>query len=155
MRKCDYCGTLNENILNCSGCAAPLSDKSTPEHTSERCEPFSYNGYIAWPERDLMRNIFTVHFYLGDLLVESISVSHEVLMQFVPEACEYMPFFYDLLKVAQGEEEVFRIKEQNVPRPKMFEIRCVPSPQEEYARGLSMTDVYQAVREHQAVGVLQ
>lgn len=116
---CEYCHSEGQTGKCCSKCGAPTREEI------KRGTPFLYNGYIVWLGRDYSRDTCDVSFYLGERLVQTISVPYRNLREFVPEGCDSMDFFYKLLTVAIGEVEVLRVKEMNTKSPAMFEIRRI------------------------------
>lgn len=150
MRKCDYCGTVSAGEGKCPGCQSPSFDNE-PAETIREGHPFHYNGYVVWWLADWRYDTAEYLFYLGDTLVERFTVSQDVLRVFVPEHCEVMPFIWDLFKVAQGEEEVAWVMEQNAVKPAVFEITRKPTAEEERAMGLTYGDVCEAVAKGERV----
>lgn len=140
MKICDYCGAERGEDGTCPGCQASGTD-SQPASQIVKGEPFHYNGYVIWWLADWAYDTAEYLFYLGDRLVERFTISREVLRMFVPEYESAMPFIWDLFLLAQGEEEVLQVVEQNAVKPATFKMTLMPTPKEEYALGLS----YQAV----------
>ena len=116
---CEYCHSEGQTEARCNKCGAPTSAEV------KRSTPFLYNGYIVCLGRDYSRDIYEASFFLGERLVQTISVPHRNLRDFVPEGCDSMDFFYKLLTVAIGEVEVLRVKEMNTKNPATFEIRKI------------------------------
>ena len=116
---CEYCRSEGQTGDNCRKCGAKL------QTAQNRGEPFFYNGYMCYACRDFSEDTISVYFFLGERLAEVIKVPHVTLREFVPEGCEFMPFFYELLKVQIGAVEVYRVQEMNKPYPAMFEIRRI------------------------------
>ena len=131
MKICDYCGQSSDETL-CPSCGSRSFD-SKPVSQIVRGEPFRYNGYVVWWLADWAYDTTEYLFYLGDRLVERFTISREVLRMFVPEGQSVMPFIWDLFLVAQGEEEVLRVVEQNTIKPVVFKITRKPSSREKYA----------------------
>ena len=90
-----------------------------------------YNGYMLWPEREwgFQNDIKRIYFWLGDRLVETIELNMEIIRQFVKEGESCLPLFWDLFCLTQDQEEVMRIRDQNVASPALFEIKAVRPPQ--------------------------
>ena len=147
---CQYCGNEEEaDEKRCAGCDTVSFGEQLAQQRYEG-NPFPYNGYVVWWIRDIISMpLQTVEylFYLGDQLVERIILDRDIIKRFVPEHGDVMPFIWDLFKLAQGEEEVLRITEQNAVKPVIFEITVKHSPAEEWAIGLTRNDVYHAVAE--------
>ena len=143
MKRCDYCGQATDEV-RCPGCQSENFD-SKPVNQIVRGEPFHFNGYVVWWLADAWLDSAEYLFYLGDRLVERFTISREVLNMFVPENCPAMPFIWDIFMVAQSEEEVLRVVEQNTIKPATFEITRKPSVEEEYASELSMQAINEAV----------
>lgn len=142
---CQYCGSEKEaDEKRCTGCDAASFGEQAARRFYEG-KPFHYNGYVVWWIEDIMHQTVEYLFYLGDRLVECITFSRCVLEQFIPESCDAMPFIWDLFKLAQGEEEVVRITEQNTIKPVVFEITVKRSPEQEWAVGLMRNGIYQAL----------
>lgn len=143
-RICQYCGErVTSNV--CVGCGSTdLGD--IPEERICKGDPFFYNGYIVWRIADFYQDQATYLFYLGDRLVETITLSRDILDQFVPRHCTAMPFIWDLFELAQGEKEVLRVVEQNTSRgPAEFEIRSVLSEREKWVGSLTQRDIEDAI----------
>lgn len=145
---CQYCGSEKKaDEKRCAGCdAANFGERPTQRRYEG--DPFLYNGYVVHWVTDIdncMRQMVEHVFYLGDRLIERIVVDRDVLRRFVPESHDIMPFIWDLFKLAQGEEEVLRITEQNTVKPVVFKITVEPSPGHEWAIGLTRRDVYHAI----------
>lgn len=139
MKRCDYC-EMATNETQCPGCGSRNFDNK-PVNQITRGEPFHYNGYVVWWLADAWLDTAEYLFYLGDRLVERFTVSRDVLNMFVPENCTAMPFIWDIFLVAQGEEEVLRVVEQNTIKPATFRITLEPSTEEKWASGLSIQEV--------------
>ena len=116
---CEYCHSEGQTEARCNKCGAPTRVEV------KRGTPFLYTGYIVWLGRDYSRDTYEASFFLGERLVQTISVPHRNLRDFVPEGCDSMDFFYKLLTVAIGEVEVLRVKEMNTKNPATFEIRRI------------------------------
>lgn len=144
MKICDYCELESSGEDECPGCGARSFGSKPASHVFES-QPMHYNGYVIWWIENLWHDSAEFLFYLGDRLVERFSLSREVLRMFVPEHCSMMPFIWDVFLVAQGEEEVLRVAEQNTIRPATFEITLKPPAEEEWATGLSYRDVCAAI----------
>lgn len=142
---CQYCGSEKRaDKVRCTGCdAADFGDR--PAQRMRDCSPFYYNGYVVWWIEDIGYRTFEFLFYLGNQLVERITLHRDVLRRFVSEHYDTMPFVWDLFKLAQGEEEVLRITEQNAVKPVVFEITVKPSPEHGWAIGLTRGDIYEAI----------
>jgi hypothetical protein len=138
--KCQYCGNLGNTVEGepCQTCGAPVIFKQDP---IEKGDPFFYNGYMLWPERNFWKDDRTIHFLLGDRLVETITISKLTLNQLVGEGQSFLPLFWDLFKVTQGEEEVLRIKELNTRYPAIFEVRRIENPEKQYLASLTYDDL--------------
>ena len=91
----------------------------------------------------------TYHFYLGERLVESITVSRELVTRFVEHGTQAMGFVWDLFKLAQGEKKVLKVQEQNSKKPATFEIHYVTTPDETRRAFLTMRDLEKAIAEGQ------
>jgi hypothetical protein len=142
---CEYCGHKNEKgVTVCKTCNAPLKAKEEP--TTQKYRPFLYNGYMLWPEVDWASEKVTMHFWLGDRLVESISLTRLALQMLVPEGTSDTHIFWELFKVAQGEEEVLRVQELNKRYPATFEIRRVEHPDKEYWSSIDLEQLKEMYR---------
>jgi len=148
--KCAYCKQeIGKDQEKCPNCGAIEREGSQESYTMDYGPTF-YNGYVVWMLLDDMwpPDRASWYFYLGDRLIETITLDREIVHKFVPEGQSVMPFVWDLFKVAAGEEEVLRIKEQNTCKPIVFEIRRVPADErEEWVIGLTYADVLIAARE--------
>jgi hypothetical protein len=138
------------------GCGAPLSQAAELDKfarpKSWKSGPFTYKGYVcfAMHESMAMYDLESIQFWLGDRLVDTINAPRTLLDKFVKEGEDTLPFFYNLLKVSQGEEEVMHIEAMNKDRHAMFEIRRLPSEAEEFAYRVSSFDnrqIYEALKE--------
>ena len=116
---CEYCRSEGQTGENCQKCGANLP---TAQNRGER---FFYNGYMCYVSHNCAEDAISVYFFLGERLAEVIKIPYITLREFVPEGCEFMPFFYELLKVQIGEVEVCRVQEMNKPYPAMFESRKI------------------------------
>ena len=144
MKRCDYCGQSSGEV-QCPDCGS-RSFGSKPVSQITKGEPFHYNGYVVWwLATDWAYDKAEYLFYLGDRLVERFTISRDVLRMFVPEYQSSMPFIWDLFLIAQGEEEVLRVVEQNTTKPRTFRITLDPSPEKEYALGLSISVMHEAI----------
>lgn len=121
--KCIYCQTTSWGD-NCPHCGAPKYEVYKEKPRFERMDPFGFNGYVIWPIKDWARDIYQIHFYLGDRLVDIIEFTRGALAE-IEQGIDPMYRIWDLFLLSQGEEEVIRIKEQNKIQPCMFEIRRV------------------------------
>ena len=144
MKRCDYCN-MPTSAEECPNCGSRSFD-SKPVSQIHESQPFYYNGYVIWwCCAEWGFDTAEYLFYLGDRLVERFTVTREFLRAFVPEACSATGFIWDLFLIAQGEEEVLQVVEQNTIKPAVFEITRKPSSEEKYALGLSMQDVHKAI----------
>jgi hypothetical protein len=127
--KCEYCHSEKQDGKWCGKCGAIL-----PTTNERLSHPFFYNGYMTYVVRDFSRDIISVYFWLGDRLVEKIEVPERTLCEFIKDGEDYMPFFYELLKVALGENEVLSVKGINDRQSARYEIRKIelPLPDFEY-----------------------
>lgn len=145
MKKCDYCLQDNsEDRKTCKFCGAEIVDKKSADIW--RSAPFLYNGYVVYLTQNYCANTLSCSFWLGDKLVETFEISIEALRQLVPEGEDTVHFFWKLLEVAQGTEEVLRIKEQNSKYPAMFEIRRIENPELARWGSMNVLDIAQEVR---------
>ena len=147
--KCAYCKQkVDSDQEKCPNCGS--SERESSQAYITDYGPFFYEGYIVWMTYDGLwpPDRASWYFYLGDKLIETITLDREVVFKFVPKGVSVMPFVWDLFKVAAGEKEVLRVQEQNTRRPAVFEIRCVSADErEEWLAGLTYTDVLIAARE--------
>lgn len=125
---CEYCGQDDWRGSICVRCGGKRIEH-TEKDRIEKGEPFSYNGFIVWPIRkwtDFPHSCDReFHFYLGDRLIEIISISSEMWRELFPDptiAYDYMRFVWELFRVAQGDEdELIQIGKDNYDkRPAMF-----------------------------------
>lgn len=144
--KCEYCGTHNDGKERCAGCGAPLSHEVNETKSVVRSGPDFFNGYIVYWLNNPWEDMLEVQFWLGHDLIERFQVSRTVLRELVPEGQDALPFFWDLLLVAQGEKEVLRIKEKNSKLPATFEIRRVENEMKAYYGSLNREDLARALR---------
>ena len=131
---CEYCGQDEWRGSICARCGGKRGDHATKDRI-EKGEPFPYNGFIVWPIRKW--NDFTsgswdreFHFYLGDRLIEIISISKEMWQELYPPSVpaaaytisEPMKFVWELFRVAQGDkEELIQVGKNNYDKkPAMF-----------------------------------
>ena len=91
----------------------------------------------------------TYHFYLGERLVESITVGRELVKKFVEHGTQTMGFIWNLFKLAQGEKKVLKVQERNSKEAACFEIRYIPTEKEKWRAGLTIRDLENAVIEGQ------
>lgn len=145
MRVCDYCHLPSKGEGCCPNCQSTSFD-SEPVGPIREGHPFYYNGYVVWWLENWAHDTAEYLFYLGDTLVERFTVSREVLRAFVPEHCDAMPFIWDLFLLAQGEEEVLRVVEQNTIKPRVFEVTIRQDVKEYETLGLSYSDLCTALR---------
>lgn len=153
---CEYCGKTDNapDAKKCGGCGAKIEEVKTTSYRQaySKWGPEFYRGYIVFfiCESFGISDTITVQFWLGDRLVDTLTVAREVLEQFRGEAYELydpLPFFYDLLKVSQGEQEVLRIEQQNHGRPALFEIRRIETQAEQDAHRLASLSKEELYRE--------
>lgn len=139
---CSYCGRSGERGT-CEGCGAPFAGAGEQKREPVTIGPMFYMGYMVYRvhSETFVNDRASFLFFAGDRLVETIVLDLEVLRQFVSEGESYMPFVYHLLELAQGEVEVLRIKEQNVMRPALFEIRYARSAEDEYSNSVNVRDL--------------
>ena len=130
---CEYCGRDEWRGTVCARCGGERQEHTTKDRI-EKGEPFSYNGFIVWAIRKW--NDFTsgswdreFHFYLGDRLIEIISISREMWYELYPPSesanttlADPMKFIWELFQIAQGdEEELIQIGKNNYDKkPAMF-----------------------------------
>ena len=124
MGECGYCfKKIDEALKYCEYCGAP-QDK--PKEKEWRGEPFFHDGYMVWRAEEMMSDILKYYFYLGERLVEVIEVTRGFLYQIEFDECEdIFPFVWELFKIAQGHDEVLKVKEANNISPAIFEIRRI------------------------------
>ena len=130
---CQYCGQDDWRGSVCARCGGK-PDEHPAKDKIEKGEPFPYNGFIVWPIRkwnDLTSDCWDreFHFYLGDRLVEIISISKEMWQELYPPTessalniIDPMRFIWELFRVAQGDrEELIQIGRDNYnKKPAMF-----------------------------------
>lgn len=144
LKVCQYCGQESKNG-HCVNCGS-TNFGDTPKERICKGQPFYYNGYVVWWLADILTFKVTYLFYLGDRLVENITLSRDILDRFVPKHCDPMSFVWSLFELAQGKEEVLQIVEQNTSRmPAHFEIRYSPSKHEKWIGSLTQRDVEEAI----------
>ena len=88
----------------------------------------------------------TWHFFLGERLIESITVDREVYRKFVPKNEDGRAFIWELFKVAQGEQEVARVQAMNERKSPLFEIKRVETEREEWLSSLTFEQYIEASR---------
>jgi hypothetical protein len=125
--KCEYCHSENQKGDKCGKCGALL-----PTMNARTSYPFFYNGYMVYVSREFFRDVLAVYFWLGERLIEKVEIPQPTLDEFVKEGEDFMPFFYELLKVARGENEVLNIRALNDKPGVRYEIRRI----EEQSDGL-------------------
>lgn len=146
--RCTYCSTSNPADASCCvACGAP-SGSLIPARAPERIrsEPFFYNGYMVYLSKDYLENSIGCYFWLGEQLVEYFKITVEALSMLVPEGEDTTHFFWKLFLIAQGEEEVLRVQEQNQKQPAMFEIRRIESVDQTYWTSLSLREIVREAR---------
>lgn len=135
MKTCRYCQTKNDKKqVSCTACGAEFSSESEETTWIEY-----YMGYVIHIIKSVHTGdeTLTFVFYLGDKVVERFSIEREVIRKFVPPYVSWMPFIFDLFKLAQGEEEVLRITEQNKMAPAVFDVRLADSARD-YREALTL-----------------
>lgn len=144
--RCEYCNQENtSNRKTCAHCGAELVERKPADVW--RSDPFFYNGYMVYLTRDIASDKVGCCFWLGAQLVERFEVPRITLDMLVPEGTDLMPFFWELLLVAQGEQEVLRIQEQNDKYPATFEIRRIENTEKTRWSSMSILNIVQEVRQ--------
>lgn len=146
---CQYCGKNHDKFRHCPTCGAPAPEAVKPDDRGGWYE--FINGYIVWFLRDFSRTNLQVYFYLGDRLVEHFDFDMDLVRERLGIG-ENSPgfgindFIWNLFRLAQGEDEVLRIEEQNKRYPAVFEVRHIPHPEKQRWNSLTMIEVANEVR---------
>jgi hypothetical protein len=121
---CSYCGKdpTTPDRIYCQFCGAPLP-KLTPRKDDGYY--FMLNGYVVWVICDPPRDTRSFYFYRGTQLVEHFEFSMPLLRERMGALDDVL---WQLFLVAQGEQEVLTMMEQDVPYPAIFEIRRIENP---------------------------
>lgn len=119
--KCEYCNTEGQTGRNCEKCGAELPQRSN----SIECAPFFYNGYLVVYIRHPMRDALEVQFWLGKELQKRFEVTGRWIEENTAEAEDLTLRFWDMFRLAKGEEEVLYWKAKNEKPYSRFEIRCI------------------------------
>jgi hypothetical protein len=145
---CVYCGNpdLENTATKCSKCGGPVEIK---QKTEERLIPFFYEGYMIWPARDYCYDQITMYFWLGDRLVDTITLSRMALEELVPVGNDPFQLFWELFKVSQGETEVLCIKELNSKYPATFEIRRIENSERKFWSSISREELHEMFKRDQ------
>lgn len=115
---CSYCQREKQGD-KCRGCDSEIFEKPKQQSDTGRRQPFSYNGYMVFIERDDFSTIYTVHFYLGRELIETIVADRYSLLNLAENEWEIMPVIWKLFcmaqngtkaKIVQKDEARFRIE---------------------------------------------
>lgn len=142
MATCQYCDQKKEGE-RCANCGA--TEAKAQDGQRERWHnPYLLHGYIVWECSDWLGDRFSWHFYLGDTLIETITLTRSAYRQFVPEHSDGTEFIWSLFELAQGKEEVLRIQQQNTREPAVFEIRHVKSDEKLALESMALEDVARA-----------
>lgn len=116
---CSYCQREKEEGDQCRGCGSEIFGKPKQQSDTWRRQPFSYNGYMVFIERDDFSTTYTFHFYLGRELIETIVADRQGLVDLAENEWEIMPVAWKLFCMAQNgakakivrkEEARFRIE---------------------------------------------
>ena len=158
--KCAYCGKAHETgSTYCEYCGGattvPAAKTEDPSPLlanyggSQEARCWSYNGLMVWRfYPDPWRyDTCTWQFWAGDQLLESITLSRDLLEKFVPEHQDSMSLVWELFEVAHGEAEVARLVDQNGQvKGALFEVRRIQNEREEYVHALTYHDFVDAYR---------
>lgn len=116
---CLYCEREKEEGDQCRGCGSEVFGKPKQQSDTWRRQPFSYNGYMVFIERDDFEMIYTIHFYEGRDLIETIVADRYSLLALAEDEYTIMPVVWKLFCMAQNgakaeivrkEEARFRIE---------------------------------------------
>ncbi len=129
---CLYCGQESVVGAACPHCGASGSTVQPAAVQAERGEPFAYNGLIVWPLRDLVRDVVSYQFFLGDRLLETIEVSREVLHELAEQdpGADCMPLIWQMFEIAHGDRDMAILEDNRRRSPALIAMTSLEYPRE-------------------------
>lgn len=143
---CRYCGRSKFVDGACVSCGASEKDSQSSASQWERCEPFSYNGFVIWTLADYSRDLFRYQFWLGHDLIGEVPISRDLINDMQSQYGDFVdftPIIWSLFLLMSGDEKeyILKVSERNKQiKPAKFRITLIREDDDQFQCGIRRAD---------------